>query len=44
LDLDVTWLDQAGKQAGITPELRKGAMDIREKLDSVMRAGADGAL
>ncbi|MES2369729.1 MAG: DUF302 domain-containing protein [Pseudomonadota bacterium] len=44
LDWDVTWLDQAGKQAGITPELRKGAMDIREKLDSVMRAGADGAL
>lgn len=44
LDWDVTWLDQAGKQAGITPELRKGAMEIREKLDSVMRAGADGAL
>jgi len=44
LDWDVTWLDQAGKQAGITPELRKGAMAIREKLDSVMRAGADGAL
>ena len=44
LDWDVTWLDQAGKQTGITPELRKGAMDIREKLDSVMRAGADGEL
>lgn len=44
LDWDVTWLEQAGKQAGITPELRKGAMAIREKLDSVMRAGADGAL
>lgn len=44
LDWDVTWLDQAGKQAGITPELRQGAMAIREKLDSVMRAGADGAL
>lgn len=44
LDWDVTWLDQAGKQAGITPELRKGAMAIREKLDSVMRAGADGGL
>lgn len=44
LDWDVTWLDQAGKRAGITPELRKGAMEIREKLDSVMRAGADGAL
>jgi len=44
LDWDVTWLEQAGKQAGITPELRKDAMAIREKLDSVMRAGADGEL
>ena len=44
LDWDVTWLDQAGKQARITPELRKGAMAIREKLDSVMRAGANGEL
>ncbi|MHB1093050.1 DUF302 domain-containing protein [Thiobacillus sp.] len=44
LDWDVTWLDQAGKQADITPELRKDAMAIREKLDDVMRAGADGAL
>ncbi|MHB0973641.1 MAG: DUF302 domain-containing protein [Thiobacillus sp.] len=44
LDWDVTWLDQAGKQAGITPELRAGAKAIREKLDSVMRAGADGEL
>ena len=44
LDWDVTWLEQAGKQAGITPELRKDAMAIREKLDSVMRAGANGEL
>jgi len=44
LDWDVTWLDQAGKQARITPELRKDAMAIREKLDSVMRAGANGEL
>ncbi len=44
LDWDVTWLDQAGKHAGITPELRQGAIAIREKLDSVMRAGADGEL
>jgi uncharacterized protein (DUF302 family) len=44
LDWDVTWLDMAGKQMGITPELRKGAQDIREKLDSVMRAGANGEL
>ena len=44
LDWDVTWLDMAGKQMGITPELRKGAMTIRDKLDSVMRAGANGDL
>lgn len=44
LDWDVTWLDLAGKQLGITPELRKGAMEIRQKLDSVMRAGANGEL
>ncbi|MCA1926300.1 MAG: DUF302 domain-containing protein [Thiobacillus sp.] len=44
LDWDVTWLDMAGKQMGITPELRQGAMAIREKLDSVMRAGAAGEL
>lgn len=44
LDWDVTWLDMAGKQMGITPELRKGAIAIREKLDSVMRAGANGEL
>jgi uncharacterized protein (DUF302 family) len=44
LDWDVTWLDMAGKQMGITPELRRGALAIREKLDSVMRAGAAGEL
>lgn len=44
LDWDVTWLDQAGKQSGITPELRKSAITIREKLDSVMRAGVSGEL
>jgi len=44
LDWDVTWLDMAGKQMGITPELRKGAQDIRDKMDSVMRAGANGEL
>jgi uncharacterized protein (DUF302 family) len=44
LDWDVTWLDMAGKQMGITPELRQGARDIRKKMDSVMRAGANGEL
>jgi uncharacterized protein (DUF302 family) len=44
MDWDITWLDLAGKQAGLTPELRQGAMAIREKMDSVMRAGANGDL
>jgi uncharacterized protein (DUF302 family) len=44
LDWDVTWLDMAGKQMGLTPELRKGAQEIREKMENVMRAGANGEL
>lgn len=44
LDWDVTWLDLAGKQAGITPELRRGAQDIRDKMEEVMRAAANGEL
>jgi uncharacterized protein (DUF302 family) len=44
LDWDVTWLDIAGKHMGLTPELRQGAIDIREKMDKVMRAGANGDL
>lgn len=44
LDWDVTWLDMAGKQMGITPELRKGALEIRDKMEAVMRAGANGEL
>ena len=34
----------AGKQLNITPELRQGALAIRDKLDKVMRAGANGEL
>jgi len=44
LDWDVTGLDMAGKQLNITPELRKGALAIRDKLESVMLAGANGDL
>ncbi|MGK2952919.1 MAG: DUF302 domain-containing protein [Thiobacillus sp.] len=44
LDWDITWLDHAGKQAGITPELRRGAMEIRDKMEAVMRAAANGEL
>lgn len=44
LDWDVTGIDLAGKQVNITPELRQGALTIRDKLDKVMRAGASGEL
>lgn len=44
LDWDVTGIDMAGKLLNITPELRQGALAIRDKLDSVMRAGANGEL
>ncbi|MDP3124647.1 MAG: DUF302 domain-containing protein [Thiobacillus sp.] len=44
LDWDVTGINLAGKQMNITPELRAGALAIRDKLDSVMRAGANGDL
>jgi uncharacterized protein (DUF302 family) len=44
LDWDVTWLEMAGKTMGITPELRKGAEDIRVKMDDMMRAAANGEL
>ena len=44
LDWDVTGIDIAGKLLNITPELRQGALAIRGKLDSVMRAGANGEL
>ncbi len=44
MDWDIAWLDLAGKQAGITPELRRGAQAIRDKMEDVMRAAANGDL
>lgn len=44
MDWDITWLEHAGRQAGVTPELRRGILGIREKMESVMRAGAEGEL
>ncbi len=44
LDWDITWLDLAGKQTGMTPELRQGVQAIRDKMEDVMRAGAHGEL
>jgi uncharacterized protein (DUF302 family) len=42
LDWDFTWLDLAGKSMGMTPELRQGVTSIREKMDNMMRAAANG--
>ena len=44
LDWDATRLSLAGELTHITPELRQGVLDIRDKLEKVMRAGANGEL
>jgi len=44
LDWDVTGLELAGKQAGMTPELRRSFLEIRQKMEDVMRSSASGAL
>jgi uncharacterized protein (DUF302 family) len=44
IDWDVTWLDEAGSAMNLTPELRQMAMDVKNKMDSIMRAGANGEL
>ncbi|HEY9099844.1 MAG TPA: DUF302 domain-containing protein [Thiobacillus sp.] len=44
LDWDTAWLDSINGSMGVTPELAKMAMDIRNKMDNVMRAGANGDL
>ncbi len=44
LDWDMAWLDSINGSMGITPELSKMAVDIRDKMDNVMRAAAAGDL
>ncbi|MCX7673412.1 MAG: DUF302 domain-containing protein [Thiobacillaceae bacterium] len=46
LDWDVSWLDALGGRMGLdsAPELVKAAIDIREKMDEIMRAAAEGDL
>jgi uncharacterized protein (DUF302 family) len=44
LDWDVTWLDYAGKSMGISDKLREEGKIIREKMDDMMRAAANGDL
>lgn len=42
MDWDITWLDLAGTQSGMTPGLRLSIQQIREKMEDVMRAAASG--
>lgn len=44
LDWDMSWLDTINGSMGITPELAKKAKDIRDRLDNVMHAAANGDL
>ena len=44
LDWDVRWLDTAPNPNRITPELRELAITVRENIESIMEAGANGDL
>lgn len=44
LDWDLAWLDSIQGSLGIHPELARYAIDIRDKMDEIMRAAAAGEL
>lgn len=44
LDWDIAWLDSVNGSMGIAPELAKMAIDIRDKMDNIMQAAANGDL
>ena len=44
LDWNLDWVGGYEGAMGVTPELAKGAIDIRNKMDEIMRAGANGEL
>lgn len=44
LDWDMAWLNSINGSMGITPELAKMAIEIRDKMDNIMRAAAKGDL
>ncbi len=44
LDWNLDWVRGYEGSMGVTPELAKGALDIRDKMDEIMRAGANGDL
>jgi uncharacterized protein (DUF302 family) len=42
LDWNMDWVGGYEGQMGITPELARGANDLRNKMEEIMRAGANG--
>ncbi|MDP2786834.1 MAG: DUF302 domain-containing protein [Pseudomonadota bacterium] len=44
LDWNLEWIAGYENQMGVSPELSKGAIDIRNKMAEIMQAGADGEL
>jgi len=44
MDWDVRWLDTSPNPNNITPELREKAIMVREAIESIMEAGANGDL
>lgn len=44
LDWDVRWLDTSPNPNKISPELRERAIKVRETIENIMQAGANGEL
>lgn len=44
LDWNLDWVSGYESQMGVTPELAKGAIEIRNKMEEIMMAGATGDL
>lgn len=44
LDWNLEWIAGYENQMGVSPELSRGAIDIRNKMAEIMQAGADGDL
>ncbi len=44
LDWNLDWVKGYEGAMGVSPELAQGALDIRDKMDEIMRAGANGDL
>ncbi|HYP68521.1 MAG TPA: DUF302 domain-containing protein [Thiobacillaceae bacterium] len=44
LDWDIAWLDSVNGSMGVSPDLAKMAIDIRDRMDQIMQAAANGDL